>query len=102
MTLSRVVFLAALFLVSLQTSGFGLAVDTVCVEHCDDDDPEGNCAPTCEDCLCCAHGRVTPAGRAGAVAPLVRTGVRVDSPAQTAPDSPEPADIFRVPKPARA
>ena len=26
-----------------------------CTEACEDDDAEGECAPECEDCTCCAH-----------------------------------------------
>lgn len=79
-----------------------MAVDLVCVQHCKDDGPDGDCAPSCEDCLCCAHSRVTPTGRTTAITPLPRKGIRVHSPAQSTPDSPEAAEIFRVPKPARA
>jgi hypothetical protein len=68
-----------------------------CVERCSDDDEKGNCAPDCADCACCSRPTSI-----GGVAPQV--GVAINqvqivfwADVQT-PSSPEPGDIFHVPK----
>jgi hypothetical protein len=92
--------LAALLLARLvsQFAGVDLLAAEVCDEPCEDSREQGDCSPSCRDCVCCPHKRVVtlmaqaePApslGRALAFAPAVE-------PVTIAP----PAEIMRVPKP---
>jgi hypothetical protein len=67
-----------------------------CEETCPDDDPQGNCAPDCDDCSCCNHLRSPLAshlqGASGAI-PQQRFSPGTALP----PESPEPAEIGHVP-----
>ena len=89
-----------LAVVLLQAVGFSLAAPVPCVElceQCDDDGPDGQCAPTCVDCLCCAHTR---AAFSGPTWPVRDLGVRARI--LLVPDGEPPQgeleEILRVPK----
>jgi hypothetical protein len=92
-----IVFLA---LFAAQAGGLALGVETTCYERCADDGPDGECAPTCADCLCCAQPRAPAAAPriAGLVPPPAVT--RPSFAVQAEPAAPDPAEILRVPKPA--
>jgi hypothetical protein len=89
------VVLFALF--ALEASGLAMAVETTCLEHCDDDGPDGTCPPTCQDCACCAQPRAIQTMSAGAAPSQALTSTG-DWPAAGPPASPDPGEILRVPK----
>ena len=68
-----------------------------CAQRCPDDADEGRCSTACAYCSCCAFPRTlipadTQAGRQPAASEmLVRREPRV-------PSSPDPGEIFHVPK----
>jgi hypothetical protein len=81
----------------LQAAGIAFAAPVPCTEECEDDGPDGQCGPNCQDCLCCAHPRAVSPVSASAVRQtatrLIRTPVAERSPPQA-----ELEDILRVPK----
>jgi hypothetical protein len=99
MAVLRVVLtlLLALFAVQASTAAVAAAA-AVCAETCADDGPDGRCAPTCADCVCCDHGTrplAAVAAPADALAPSLRTlaaGPRLAAPAR------DPREIFHVPR----
>jgi hypothetical protein len=95
--LKRIVLLLAFALSALQATGLAAGVEVLCVERCQDDGPDGRCAPTCQDCLCCAQPRVYPLGAPAAMVP-VQPVARVAWPALATPASADPGEILRVPK----
>lgn len=86
-------------LVAVEIGVSSIAVGMPCVETCEDDGPDGQCAPGCEDCVCCAQPRVTLVPPTTAEQPV---GTSRDQawPEQATPPVPEPHEILRVPKPA--
>ena len=67
-----------------------------CIEDCADDDADGRCASTCNDCSCCSHVRsIAVPQTAKAYVSLVTSSApeRV----QATPPSPEPREILHVP-----
>ena len=82
----------------VQALGGSTATPDPCAQQCEDDGPDGQCAPNCEDCVCCAHTRVAVTGRATDPLPIavrIATGWRGSRPAR--PEA-EAEDILRVPK----
>ncbi len=82
--------------VALATGEAALIASRACAEACTDDDTSGNCAPSCDDCLRCAHVRPLAVTHRIEVdilavyfAPLEQT--------QKTPSVPEPAEILHVP-----
>ncbi len=69
-----------------------------CAERCPDDGDDGACAPTCDDCACCAHVR-TVALRASGLGADVAAGAAAHTPEPLAA-APQPFvdEIFHVPK----
>jgi hypothetical protein len=41
-----------------QTAGIDLLATDTCDSPCEESEDEGQCSPTCEDCLCCPHTRL--------------------------------------------
>jgi hypothetical protein len=95
--LGRALAIVAFVLFAVQAGGLALAVETACFERCEDDGPDGNCAPTCADCRCCAQPRVPPTPTSDDLIPPAPVARRSWSP-QAAPVSPDPSEILRVPK----
>ena len=86
----------ALALVVLLLAG-GVSVGA-CLETCEDDGPDGGCAPTCDDCVCCVGAAAILAEVPGAEARLA--GRREPSaPPVVLPGS--AAEILHVPRPTR-
>jgi hypothetical protein len=85
--------LAALTVIlALSLSGAG-----ICWSACDDDEPDGSCGPTCDQCSCC------PSTRALDFAPPAATTIPIDlGCVEAAASSPEllllPVDIPHVPR----
>jgi hypothetical protein len=96
--LLRILAAAALAVMVLNTVGVALAADVPCAERCEDDGPDGQCAPTCQDCCCCAHARIAFLAPAAAGAPAAVRAIRAPAPDRTPPEA-AAQDIFRVPKP---
>jgi hypothetical protein len=95
---SRIVTALALALFLFQAVGVSMAPEIPCAGECEDDGPDGQCAPTCQDCLCCAHARAVFSAPAEVMIPgAVRVG-RVCA-ADGAPPQADAGDILRVPKP---
>ena len=60
----------------------------VCVQRCQDDDEQGQCAPDCIDCTCCSHVRLV------VVAPTVSTVPMAPwSPLTVEHDEDEPSSV---------
>ena len=68
-----------------------------CVEECQDDGPDGECAPTCEDCVCCAHPRAGIGAPMASVLIESARGSHLVAPEQSPPEG-ELEEILRVPK----
>ena len=95
--LARVVVALVLALFMVQARGTASAAAESCAQQCEDDGPDGQCAPDCEDCVCCVHARVAVAGRPVA-APPVQARRYLVTPAEASPPETEAQDILRVPK----
>ena len=73
-----------------------------CTEQCADDDEQGQCAPECQDCTCCAHHAASvlavPSG-----SPLPAPVARQRTEAPTAqPQAAHARKIPHIPRPALA
>ena len=71
--------------------------DETCSQACADDDGSGHCAPNCVDCSCCGHTRSVVVGPRASIF----TASRPESApcmSQPAPGSPDPHEIFHVPR----
>jgi len=70
-----------------------------CHERCPDDDPGGNCPPTCPTCVCFGHAQV-PAVPPGApvLAAVPPSPVDLAEPAVRQVAAPDPREILHVPK----
>lgn len=82
--------------VALTTGEVPFFAVTTCIEDCPDDNDEGQCSPTCNDCACCTHVRSTtppPTVKAELTEVTSRTPERT----QVTPPSPEPHEILHVP-----
>ena len=57
---ARILFAVAFTVFLAQASGAYtyLLGGGSCAQTCDDDQPDGWCAPTCMDCACCGHARL--------------------------------------------
>ncbi len=97
--LARLLALVLLSLVALQVGVSSIALAAPCVGTCDDDGPDGNCAPGCDDCTCCAHARVLIARPQTTDAPTSAAVIHA-WPADGEPPSPDPREILRVPRAA--
>lgn len=72
-----------------------------CAEACPGDGPDGRCSLACRACPCCAWSRtLAPVATAMPLSP--RSSEITRSGADEAPPSPEPGDIFHVPRSLRA
>jgi hypothetical protein len=81
----------------LQAVSGRVVMQIPCAEQCEDDGPDGQCAPTCEDCLCCAHSRAAFSAAPPDVVPLqLRAGL--DQGTEGGPPEAEIQEILRVPK----
>jgi hypothetical protein len=90
-----------LLALAAQTTAVAALTGEVCLEECQDDGPEGDCAPGCDDCNCCTLTRLLlpPPGQAA------RQAIRrapAAWPTEAKPESPDPAGILHVPIGARA
>jgi hypothetical protein len=99
--LARVVVALVLALFMVQALGTASAAPEPCAQQCQDDGPDGQCAPDCEDCVCCVHARVAVTGPALTSLPIEFCRYRVAI-AETCPPEPVSQDIWRVPKPRAA
>lgn len=95
--LARVVVALLLAVFMVQAVGGSTASAGPCAQQCEDDGPDGQCAPNCEDCVCCVHARVAVTGLASALLPIAVRTYRVAR-AETSPPQAEAEDILRVPK----
>jgi len=96
-TLRRILAAVILALFVAQTAGLSLAASVTCVQTCEDDGPDGQCAPSCADCVCCAHSRYTAALPASAPI-LANVNASRSWPSDTPPADSDPQDIMHVPK----
>lgn len=94
----RALSIAVLCAVAFQATGIGYAAAAQCRDGCGDDDVSGRCPPACVCCSCCVHAMPsTVAVVATFVAPPPTRELE-------APDvvlfdsSPDPAEIFHIPK----
>jgi hypothetical protein len=95
--LSRLASTFVLAICLLQAVGSSVVMQIPCVEQCEDDGPDGQCAPTCQDCLCCAHSRAASSSPPPEVVPLeLRAGLAPA--ADVSPPETEIQEILRVPK----
>jgi hypothetical protein len=81
----------------LQAAGVSAAGARICVEQCQDDGPDGQCAPDCEDCVCCAHTRGTVTALAAVLLPAEGRTRRILR-AEASPPESEAKDILHIPK----
>jgi|GEM_PF-1844356 len=51
----RLFYLFTILLLSLSSIANAVAVSPYCTQNCSDDDDQGHCPPTCQDCTCCSH-----------------------------------------------
>lgn len=93
------VLLALAFSIHLSIAGgAGTVVEAkFCTESCPDDDSDGQCAPMCSDCTCCAHPPLMTIASEMKLS-LTMTGSNSPELKLTLPLSPEPDDILHVPK----
>jgi hypothetical protein len=99
--LARVVVALVLALFMVQALGTASAAPEPCAQQCEDDGPDGQCAPDCEDCVCCVHARVAVTGRALTPLPIEVCRYRAAI-IESCPPEPVCQDIWRVPKPRAA
>jgi hypothetical protein len=71
----------------------------VCVEACEDDGPDGGCAPDCVDCCDCGHRPVSSTCLTVTVSVVALLTDQAPSQPAPPPAAPEPDDILHVPKP---
>jgi hypothetical protein len=95
--LARVIVALVLALFMVQALGTASAAPEPCAQQCQDDGPDGQCAPDCEDCVCCVHARVAVTGPALTPLPIQVCRHRVVI-VETCPPEPVSQDIWRVPK----
>jgi hypothetical protein len=74
----------------------GLASGDVCTQNCQDDDERGQCAPDCDDCLCCSHARPAMLARAAILPPSLPDPVLIEH-EEPEPLSVDVGDILHVP-----
>lgn len=92
-----VALLLAVFLGQALTSP-SFAVVAVCVAACPDDGPDGDCAPVCVECGCCANApRTLVASPVVSVLPAARSHRVAAAPAAHLPAR-DPQDVFHVPR----
>jgi hypothetical protein len=95
--LSRLVAAVILTVFFFQAAGVALAAGAPCAQQCEDDGPDGRCAPTCVDCICCGHPRATFARPPSMIAPseakIAEPFVHDGDPPQT-----DLKEIVRIPK----
>jgi hypothetical protein len=99
---ARLVALLGVFLVALLASEIAFSSTALrgsCAETCQDDGPDGQCSPGCDDCFCCNHGRLTVSLPQDAVVLFAMFETTL-WPDDAEPSSPEPQEILRVPKSA--
>lgn len=74
-----------------------VSVATSCFEQCEDDNDDGDCAPGCDDCSCCA--RVSIVTPDLAVSPAVALVLRATPASSTLlPPSADSRQLLDVPK----
>jgi hypothetical protein len=95
----RILFALALALFVGRATGIASgATGEECSQPCPGDSPDGHCPPACQFCGCCSLQQTLPA-RPLVVMPAPAIRRAVCSAPELAPASPEPGDIFHVPKP---
>ena len=93
-----VILTFALFL-GQATDAWSFVGERACKEQCPTEQRGGACLPDCPDCGCCGVGRVVverpvvPRAAAPAIE-FISTGT------EDAPASPDPEEIFHIPKPS--
>jgi hypothetical protein len=95
--LSRLAAAVILAVFAFQAVGVSAAAAMPCLEQCEDDGPDGQCAPTCEDCFCCAHPRAAVAAPAAMPVPggaVLRRSFFLER----QPPQPDAGEILRIPK----
>lgn len=97
-TWSRLVGVLLCAMLSLHAIGAAEFLGAMeCEQTCPDDDAKGNCAPYCDDCLCCAHlPSVAPPLGTSLTAP--RNSATRSTPLATSPGEAYPRGIEHVPK----
>ena len=99
--MARVVVALVLALFMVQALGTASAAPEPCAQQCQDDGPDGQCAPDCADCVCCVHARVAVTGPVLTALPIEVRRYRV-AVVETGPPDAVSQDIWRVPKPRAA
>ena len=69
----------------------------VCVQNCQDDDERGQCAPDCNDCVCCSHARQVVAVPASSTVQWDSRPAPIAEHEEDEPPSAEVGDILHVP-----
>ena len=80
------------------TGAWSFVGERACKEQCPTEQRGGACLPGCPDCACCGVGRVVAEELAvpRVVAPAVEF---VSIGTEDAPASPDPEEVFHIPKP---
>lgn len=96
--MARFLFTLAFALFLGQATGMSTALaGDECSQRCPGDAPDGQCPPACQFCTCCSMPQMLAAQPGDAMpAPAVEQAAL--APADKIPSSPEPGDIFHVPK----
>lgn len=94
------IWLCLIALLFAPTGGLGfmpaVSSSEVCVQSCPDDDEQGQCAPDCVDCACCAHVRPVVLTRSHPALPRPAEGDAIEHDERT-PLSVDAGDILHVP-----
>jgi hypothetical protein len=92
----RGVFMAVIALHVAVATGEASALGTVCTQQCADDDANGHCGPTCNDCACCSHGSALATPFYGGFVVATPTSRIAQLPIPT-PPTPDRAEILHIP-----
>lgn len=85
------------FFLGQATGIWSALAEDACNERCPGDTPDGHCPPACQACACCSLPR-TLAPEPTRVIPGVALQRAVSPPSEATPPSPDPGEIFHVPK----
>jgi hypothetical protein len=80
------------------TGTWSFVGERACKEHCPTEQRGGACLPGCPDCACCGVGRVV-AERPVVPRVVAPASEFVSSSTEDALASPDPEEIFHIPKP---
>jgi len=98
----RAFAIALVCLFGFEASGAAYVAAAECRDGCPDDDAGGRCPPACACCSCCVHAVSSiPAAQVTAVMPPPISDFSF-SPDEIQTSSPDPSEIFHIPKLALA